>query len=83
MLFVPLFRKKAYTLSRCSFVHKCDRQFALYGKGRESKVHNHRRFVQYFNAAKRTPKGVLRYGWICVSILREKKTVVNALLLSL
>lgn len=48
-----------------------------------SKVHNHWRFVQYFDAAKRAPKGVLRYGRICVPILREKEAVVNALLLSL
>ena len=81
MLFVPFFRKKAYTVSRCSFVHKWDRQFFLRFIAEARKLHNHGSFVQYFHSTEGAPEGVLRYGWIGISFLGKKKAVVHALLL--
>lgn len=81
-MFVPFFRKKAYTVSRCSFVHKWDRQFFLRVSTKTRKLHNHGSFVQNFHSTKGAPEGVVRYGWIGVALLSQKKAVVNTLLLS-
>lgn len=81
-MFVPFFRKNAYTVSRCSLVHKWERVFFLLVIDKTHKLHNHRSFVQNFHTTKGTPEGMTGHGWIGITLLSKKKTVVNALLLT-